>query len=143
MNGRQWKRIIGLAVVILILAASPVLADPLAPEAALGTAFTYQGRLLENDAPAVGPVDLVFALHSHATADAPVGTSQAVNDKELVDGYFTVQLDFGDVFNSTALWLDIQVRPGAETGTYTSLEPRQPLMAAPQAQFAQEAQTAP
>ena len=143
MNGRQWKRIIGLAVVVLILVATPVLADPLTPEADLGTAFTYQGRLLERDAPATGPVDLIFALHSHATTDVQVGASQAVNDQELVDGYFTVHLDFGDVFDNTALWLDIQVRPGAETGTYTSLEPRQPLMAAPQAQFAQEAQTAP
>lgn len=142
MNGRQWKRIIGVAVVILILAASPVLAGPLAPEADLGTAFTYQGRLLESDAPAAGPVDLIFALHSHATADAQLGLSQTIADQELVDGYFTVQLDFGDVFDNTALWLDVQIRPGAEEGAYTPLEPRQALMAVPQAQFAQEAQTA-
>ena len=142
MNGRQWKRIIGVAVVILILAASPVLAGPLAPEADLGTAFTYQGRLLESDAPAAGPVDLIFALHSHATADVQLGLSQTIADQELVDGYFTVQLDFGDVFDNTALWLDVQIRPGAEEGAYTPLEPRQALMAVPQAQFAQEAQTA-
>jgi hypothetical protein len=46
-------------------------------------------------------------------------------------------LDFGAVFNDTAYWLEIGVRPGASSGAYTDLTPRQPITAAPYALYAQ------
>lgn len=54
-------------------------------------------------------------------------------DVAVSDGLFTVELDFGAVFDGVALWLEIAVRPGASTGGYTILSPRQPLTAAPYA----------
>ncbi|NJN83802.1 MAG: hypothetical protein HC802_17030 [Caldilineaceae bacterium] len=55
------------------------------------------------------------------------------NDVAVVDGLFTVALDFGNVFDGRALWLEIKVRPGASSGGYTLLAPRQALLATPYA----------
>jgi hypothetical protein len=46
-----------------------------------------------------------------------------------------VQLDFGAVFDGTALYLEIGVRP-ASGGAYTTLAPRQALTATPYARYA-------
>jgi len=50
-----------------------------------------------------------------------------------------VQLDFGNVFDGTALFLEIGVRPGASIGAYTPLTPRQALTATPFAIYAAKA----
>ena len=42
----------------------------------------------------------------------------------MVDGLFTVLLDFGVIFDGTALFLEIGVRPGDSSGAYTVLTPR-------------------
>ena len=51
----------------------------------------------------------------------------------MVEDLFTVQLDFGPVFDGRQFYLEIGVRPGAETGAYTALIPRQPITGAPYA----------
>ena len=52
----------------------------------------------------------------------------------MVDGLFTVELDFGsDVFNGDARWLEIGVRPGDSSGSFTTLSPRQELTPTPYA----------
>jgi len=110
---------------------------PLGVSDTLGTAFTYQGRLTDTDGvPLSGDYDFQFQLYDALSGDAPVGSAVAVGDKEVTDGYFTAQLDFGNVFDGTALWLEVRVRPGAETGAYTALSPRQSLTAAPYARYA-------
>ena len=58
-----------------------------------------------------------------------------IGDKVVVDGNFSVELDFGDVFDGRALWLQVGVRPGASIGIYTTLIPRQALTAAPYASY--------
>ena len=65
-----------------------------------------------------------------------------VEDLTVTDGGFTTQLDFGSVFDGTALWLEVGVRDGVSTGGYTVLSPRQELTAAPFAQHATTAETA-
>lgn len=37
----------------------------------------------------------------------------------MTERLLTVQLDFGDVFDGTALWLEVAVRPGDSGGAYT------------------------
>jgi hypothetical protein len=102
----------------------------------MGTAFTYQGRLIDANKPADGLYDLQFKL-----CDANVGGNKMGNDVNLADvniinGYFTVQLDFGsNVFNGNACWLEIGVRPGEleDPNVYTSLSPRQKITPTPYA----------
>jgi hypothetical protein len=107
----------------------------------IGTAFTYQGRLTDGSSPASGQYDLAFALYDDRTAGSQVGSTVPVGDVDVVDGLFTVSLDFGDVFDGTALWLQIGVRAGASGGAYSDLSPRQPLTAAPYALYARKAQS--
>lgn len=108
-------------------------------QAPAGTGFTYQGRLTDGGAPANGAYDFTFALYDDPTAGAQVGGTVTRDDVNVSDGLFTVMLDFGDVFDGTALYLEIGVRPGTSSGAYTTLTPRQPLTAAPYAAYARRA----
>jgi hypothetical protein len=99
---------------------------------AVGMAFTYQGRLTDGGSPVNGEYDLRFRLYDVSTGGSPVGAVTKM-DVTVTEGLFTVELDFGAVFDGTALWLDIGVRPGSSSGAYTSLTPRQPLRPAPYA----------
>jgi hypothetical protein len=136
------KRIQPLAILIvgiLLGVQATASARPTAAPASIGAlaattrAFTYQGRLSDNGQPAEGSYDFTFILY-----DASVGGSQAGpiitrNDVPVSRGLFSVTLDFGDIFNGTQYYLDISVRPGSSTGSYTPVPPRQPLTAAPYA----------
>jgi hypothetical protein len=103
------------------------------PQAATGTGWTYQGRLTDGGNPANGVYDLRFILYDAADGGAQVGPIVTSEDVTVANGLFTVNLDFGGVYNSTSLFLDIAVRPGDSTGTFTQLAPRQALTPAPYA----------
>lgn len=106
-------------------------------QAPLGTSFTYQGQLKDGAAPADGAYDFIFRLYDASSGGLQVGSSVTLADRIVTGGLFTVQLDFGaSPFGGDARWLDIQVRPGASTGAYTLLTPRQPLSATPYALYA-------
>ncbi|HUU96278.1 MAG TPA: tail fiber domain-containing protein [Phycisphaerae bacterium] len=105
----------------------------------LGTAFTYQGQLKQAGSPANGPYDFAFLLYDHSEFGDQVGDTFFVEDVDVLGGLFTARIDFGDVFDGTALWLEIRVRPGDSGGTYTPLWPRQELTAAPYALYALKA----
>ena len=109
------------------------------PLAAIGTSFTYQGRLTDSGSSANGSYDFRFILYNLYNAESggsQVGSTINVEDYPVTDGLLTVQLDFGNVFDGTALWLEIGVRPGSSSGTYTTLSPRQALTAAPYSLYA-------
>src|SRR5262245_26449957 len=97
------------------------------PQAATGTAFTYQGRLTDGGTPANGTYDFRFILYDAAVGGAQVGPIGTKDDIAVSSGLFTVTLDFGSVFNGTAYFLDIAVRPGTSSDQYTTLNPRQAL----------------
>ena len=105
--------------------------------APLGSAFTYQGRLADNSAPANGSYDLRFHLF-----DMDVGVSLplggATNENVMVsNGLFTVMLDFGSTaFDGDARWLEIGVRTNDSSNSFTTLTPRQQLTATPYANYA-------
>ena len=101
----------------------------------LGTAFTYQGRLMDDSgAPLTGSYDFQFKLYDAASGVSQVGSTVTVGDVDISDGLFTAQLDFGgSAFTGDARWLEIGVRAGSSTGAYTTLSPRQPLTPAPYA----------
>ena len=129
-----------LNLAILLIAAALCMAA-VGYAAPMGTGFTFQGRLTEANSPAEGLYDFEFELYDDATADSQKGGTIDVDDVDVVDGYFTVHLDFGDdpnIFNGDARWLEIAVRPGEleDPNTYTSLSPRHELTPAPYALYA-------
>lgn len=95
-------------------------------------AFTYQGRLTDGAVPAGGPYDLEFRLYD--SAGVQVGTALTREDVQVVNGVFTVTLDFGtEAFDGAARLLEIGVRPGASADAFTTLTPRQPVTSTPYA----------
>ena len=96
--------------------------------APVGTAFTYQGRLIDSNIPAGGEYDLRFTLERVSAEYSQIGEDILADDVTVVDGYFTVDLDFGsDVFDGNAVWLEIAVRAGDmnDPNAFTVLSPRQ------------------
>ena len=66
------------------------------------------------------------------------GVTLTKDNVSIEDGYFTVELDFGnDVLDGDARWLEIAVRPGDSNDLYTTLSPRQAITPAPYAMYAQ------
>src|SRR5665213_2494231 len=57
----------------------------------------------------------------------------------VTNGLFTVQLDFGGVFDGSARWLDIGVRTNGSAGGFTPLSARREILPAPYALFASTA----
>ena len=108
--------------------------------AAMGTGFTYQGRLLHENNPTDGPYDFEFELYDIPAGGNQLASTIDINDLDVIDGYFSVELDFNDpnVFNGDACWLDIGVRPG-DSNSFTTLSPRQQLTPTPYAIYAENA----
>ncbi|HMV85602.1 MAG TPA: tail fiber domain-containing protein [Blastocatellia bacterium] len=97
--------------------------------------FTYQGKFTDAGQPANGNFDLQFKLFDAASGGTQQGASPVtLEDVVVTNGVFTVQLDFGaGAFPGAARFLEISVRPGASTGAFTLLTPRQPLQSTPYA----------
>jgi hypothetical protein len=116
---------------------------PNAPQAPLSTAFTYQGQLRDNGAPATGDYDFQFTLYNVETSGSPLlGTTTLTHTVPVTQGHFTVQLDFGDVFENQQLFLEIAVRPGGTAQSFTTLDPRQAITPVPYARYAIQAANA-
>jgi hypothetical protein len=113
----------------------------------IANAFTYQGELRDAEALAEGVFDVRFRLHESAVGASQVGPTVCVDNVLVSGGRFSVELDFGDVFNGDSRFLEIEVRPntglGCEVGTgFTRLTPRQKVTSTPYASFALTAETA-
>ena len=115
----------------LAVGAGSPRAEPPAPNAPLGTAFTYQGRLTDDAGlPVDGTCDFQFSLWDDPDAGSQVGSTLDVAGVVVTKGLFTAALDFGGVFDGTTLWLKIAVRCAGDP-SYIDLSPRQELTAAP------------
>ncbi|NIP23179.1 MAG: hypothetical protein GWN67_01900 [Phycisphaerae bacterium] len=102
--------------------------------AQVGTGWTYQGRLMDDNNPGEGVYDFQFKLFDNQYTGTQQGSTVDVNDLDVIDGYFTVELDFGsDVFDSDAYWLEIDVRPGGTADPFITLSPRQEITPTPYA----------
>jgi formylglycine-generating enzyme required for sulfatase activity len=109
--------------------------------APLGTAFTYQGRLLENGGPATGIYDLRFTIYDALEGGSARAAAVRVSDVPVTNGAFTATLDFGtNVFAGDGCWLEIGVRPAGEEDEFITLKPRQAIRAAPYAIHALKAE---
>jgi hypothetical protein len=99
------------------------------------TAFTYQGQLKQQGVPHNGLVDLSFSLWANETRGDRVADPLLLDDVEVINGLFTVELDFAvPAFNTNARWLEIEVCPsGGVARPCITLNPRQPLTPSPYA----------
>lgn len=116
------------------LALALLLSCVVTSRAQVPTAFTYQGRLTDAGSPATGPFDFEFKLFDGTGMQ--LGSVQTREDVPVTNGVFLVRLDFGStpfVPGAPASTLEIGVRPGASTATFTTLAPRQPITATPYA----------
>jgi hypothetical protein len=97
----------------------------------LDSAFTYQGRLVEQGFQADGDYDFEFILFADSTSDTPVDTYY-VYSAEVDSGLFTCKLAFDSLaFVGEKRWLEIHVRPSDQPNGYTQLLPRHELTPAP------------
>ncbi len=104
---------------LLILATGGAMAAPPAQgppdevntQALASTAFTYQGNLKDGSGPATGSYDFEFKLYNDPNAGGQIGGTVPKTGQTVTAGLFSVQLDFGNVFDGTALWLQINVQP--------------------------------
>jgi hypothetical protein len=127
------ERKIMLNAVILVIALCMA---GVAKSAPMGTAFTYQGRLTDANSPAEGLYDFEFEVYDALDGGSQQGSTVSKDDVDVIDSYFTVELDFGSsVFTGDARWLQIAVRPGASSDPcdFATLSPRQELTPTPYA----------
>jgi hypothetical protein len=105
-----------------------------APADLVGSAFTYQGRLDHNGAPANGPFDLKFELFDAAANGNAVGAPVELFAKSITNGLLAADLDFGGpaVINGTAYWLAVSAR-AAGTPNYVPVPGRQAVRPTPYA----------
>ncbi len=107
----------------------------------MGTAWTYQGRLIDANEAADGEYDFTLKLFDDANTTTGVqqGGTIDLNDLDVIDGYFTLELDFGSlVFGGDARWLETAVRPGDsnDVNDFVTLSPRQKVTPTPYALYA-------
>ncbi len=103
-----------------------------APAEPLNGTFTYQGALTSAGGNATDAADFRFRLYDAATAGNQTGPQVSTSDTPVNKGVFSVPLDFGPVFAAGApLWLEVDVRSPAGSGSFTTLAPRQPITPAP------------
>ena len=101
----------------------------------LGNAFSYQGQLKEAGLAANGLYDFQACLFDLLVGGSTnVVCTAEINDAPVEAGLFTLALDFGAApFVGQQRYLEMRVRPGASTGAYTPLSPRQFVRAVPEA----------
>ena len=130
LNPRIWFLALSLSVAWLIPAAGG--AQP------VGTAFTYQGQLINGGTAQNAPCDFRFKLFTAASGGSQIGSTQTLTSVSVSGGLFTVSIDFGAVFVGQARWLETAVTCPSG-GSFTTLSPRQALTATPNAMYAENA----
>lgn len=96
--------------------------------------FTYQGRLTDGATAANGTYEMQFSLYDALAGGTQMGTTITNTSVSVVNGIFTVQLDFSPAtpFSTGAdRWLEIAVRKAADPPGYTTLTPRQQITSSP------------
>ncbi|MDE3068170.1 MAG: hypothetical protein KGJ60_11545 [Verrucomicrobiota bacterium] len=133
-QSKTWRRFAAL-----VLPALATFHLQLETAHAQGTAFTYQGRLNDNSAPADGLYDLRFKLFVDPLGNNQAGSALLTNAVAVNNGAFIVTLDFGaGTFNGSNYWLEVDVKTNG-AATYVDLSPLQPLTPVPYAIFAENA----
>jgi hypothetical protein len=120
-----------VAIVLSIVTAFAAFGVP------ANTSWTYQGQLQRSGAAYNGTCNFQFRLWDAASAGTQQGNTLPINSVSVVNGLFTVVLDFGDSatgdpLTGDARWLGTSVQCSGDGG-FTPLDPRQPITATPYA----------
>lgn len=107
----------------------------------VSTRFTYQGQLLNDGTAADGLYDFEFKIFRDPVIKVQEGKTLSLENIDVIDGQFTVELDFGNdanVFAGKERWLEVAVRPGDsnDANDFVVLSPRQEVTSTPHAQVA-------
>lgn len=126
-----------LTILVLVMVMNVCRVSEAVP---VGTAWTYQGRLMDGNSQADGEYDFQFKLFDdpNVVDGNQVGSDVNVPDLDVIDGYFTAELDFGNVFDGNDCYLEISVRPGDsnDPNAFVTLSPRQKVTPTPYALYA-------
>src|SRR5215471_13155654 len=108
------------------------------------TSFTYQGKLTDSGALINALYDFVLTLWDAPTNGNQLGNGLSIQNVPVVDGIFTLTIDFGaGAFNGANRFLEISVKPSSNTlGLPTLLSPRQQILSTPYAVKSVSATTA-
>src|SRR5258708_15478034 len=88
---------------------------------AQGTSFSYQGRLLDNGAPANGTYELRFTLFDDVSVGNQIGNAATNSGVVVSGGLFNATINFGSgAFPGANRWLQIGVRTNGSGGGFTS-----------------------
>lgn len=120
-------------LVVLLIAASFA--------GAQSTEFSYQGQLQNSNAPATGTFDFEFALFGSALGGSQLGPALTRSGVNVVNGIFSVSLDFGNQFDGSPKFLEIRVKASGG-GAFTTLFPRQNVASSPYSVRSIDAQNA-
>src|SRR5262252_1025078 len=127
-NGTKFKGVFHLVFSILVMVVTTSIA------AAQTTQFTYQGKLTDNGAPTNALYDFTLTLWDAPANGNQVGSPQSLQSIAVVDGIFTVTLDFGaGALNGANRFLEISVKPNGSPAPPTLLSPRQQILSTPYA----------
>jgi hypothetical protein len=115
-------------IAVLLICATATLAQT--------TAFTYQGRFTDSTLPQPtnGSYEMQYKLFDTSVVGTGLqnGNTLTVSSVSVVNGIFTVQLDFGGgAFRANSIFIEIGVRPVGSAAAFTVLGPRQQITAAP------------
>ena len=116
---------LGTAVLIVWCAAA-------VSAATVTTKFTYQGQLQRGGGLYNGSCNLRFSLWDSKTEGVQKGQTITLTDVSIVNGVFTVGIDFGTQFSGNARWLEAAVECAGDAD-FTTLTPRQEVTATPYA----------
>ena len=100
----------------------------------VGSSFTYQGRLMQQNQLVDEPADLHFTLWDAEADGNQLFVAVERENWPIIDGLFTVELNFSPfVFVGQWRYLEIAVRTPAGEGEFVTLAPRQRLSPTPYA----------
>ncbi len=137
MQERNFRFVTLLMVAVILVGLLTGSVAPLvqAQEDNPETSFTYLGNLERGGELVNAECEIIFRLYDAAEGGAQIGDS--ITRVETVSyGRIAATLDFGDVFDGNARWLDVEVSCDGDSG-YTDLG-RQALTAMPYALHAHQ-----
>ncbi|MEM1330179.1 MAG: hypothetical protein AAGG07_06435 [Planctomycetota bacterium] len=108
----------------------------------LDTTFVYQGQISDGDGPVNYDINVIATLFDAATDGTELGQN-VLFDVPVTNGSFTLDLDYGLMFNDENRWLELSVKQSGTALPFTTLAPRQQIRATPFALFALDGNVGP